>query len=365
MCEIKQLSFDELFDFPTISSGITAKFIHQNVGKIPVYGSKKDGKPVGFIKDDLPNVKYFKNCLSWNRNGSVGYVFYRDHKFTTTDDHRPLEIKDLFRKDLDVSFLRYTVQNEIFNNGFAWGNKAGVEKIKKLFLSIPFSDGKYDLQKQKELAKRYEKINQLQIQMGEYYNILKNCTIVEENDNSVFKEEDLLTFFEPYKGDQKYTSKYIAHHSGEFPVFSGATKDYGEIGKIDKYDWDTQGNEWLTWTTDGVYAGTVFKRNGKFSMNTHCGLLKPKGELKNIDISYIRHILNKVLPNNALGEQNKRVTVGIIKTIRIPIPINAKGDYDLQKQKNIASRLDKIEKVKKQLSDALFRIKTSQIKIDI
>ena len=43
---------------------------------------------------------------------------------------------------------------------------------------------------------------------------------------------------------------------------------YGS-GLIDRFAYDC---DCLTWTTDGVYAGSIFIRRGKFSMTTHCGV---------------------------------------------------------------------------------------------
>ena len=68
---------------------------------------------------------------------------------------------------------------------------------------------------------------------------------------------------------------YLDQHVGEFPVYSSQTKNNGEIGRIDTYDFD---GEYASWTTDGAYAGTVFYRNGKFSVTNICGLIKPKKE---------------------------------------------------------------------------------------
>ena len=48
----------------------------------------------------------------------------------------------------------------------------------------------------------------------------------------------------------------------KYPVYSSQTSKDGLMGYIDTYDFD---GEYITWTTDGVNAGTVFYRNGKFN----------------------------------------------------------------------------------------------------
>jgi type I restriction enzyme S subunit len=64
---------------------------------------------------------------------------------------------------------------------------------------------------------------------------------------------------------------------GKFPVYSSQTENKGILGYINTYDFDT---DLITWTTDGVNAGTVFRRAGKFSCTNICGTLIPKNTNK-------------------------------------------------------------------------------------
>ena len=68
-----------------------------------------------------------------------------------------------------------------------------------------------------------------------------------------------------------FSKKYIEEHRGQYPVFSSQTANNGELGKIDTYNYD---GEYITWTTDGAYAGSIFFRKGKFSITNVCGLIK-------------------------------------------------------------------------------------------
>ena len=57
----------------------------------------------------------------------------------------------------------------------------------------------------------------------------------------------------------------------KYPVYSSQTSSDGIMGYLDTYDFD---GEYVTWTTDGANAGTVFYRNGKFNCTNVCGTLK-------------------------------------------------------------------------------------------
>ena len=62
----------------------------------------------------------------------------------------------------------------------------------------------------------------------------------------------------------------IRDNPGNFPVYSSQTINNGEMGRLGSFDFS---GEYVTWTTDGAYAGTVFYRNGKFNCTNVCGTL--------------------------------------------------------------------------------------------
>ena len=67
------------------------------------------------------------------------------------------------------------------------------------------------------------------------------------------------------------SKEYLAENAGEHPVYSSQTANNGEIGRIETFDFD---GEYISWTTDGANAGTVFHRKGKFSITNVCGIIK-------------------------------------------------------------------------------------------
>ncbi|HJD66794.1 MAG TPA: restriction endonuclease subunit S [Rickettsia endosymbiont of Bembidion nr. Transversale] len=157
----KEVKIDDIFDLPSIK-GITKSFINANKGTVPVYGGKKDEKPIGYIKDNLPNVAYFENCLAWNREGSVGYVFYHKNKFTTNDHHRPMIIKEEYIQILDIEYMRYAIEKVLLSQGFKWSKTASKEKVANLSVSIPItSTGKFDIEKQQEIIATHKKIEEI------------------------------------------------------------------------------------------------------------------------------------------------------------------------------------------------------------
>ena len=109
---------------------------------------------------------------------------------------------------------------------------------------------------------------------------------------------------------------YIKNNIGQFPVYSSQTENNGELGKIATYDFD---GEYLTWTTDGANAGSVFYRNGKFSITNVCGLIEVKNEL--VNTKYLYYALTIETPkyvNSGMG--NPKLMSNVMVEVKVPVP---------------------------------------------
>lgn len=60
-----------------------------------------------------------------------------------------------------------------------------------------------------------------------------------------------------------------------YPVYSSQTSNNGVMGYLDTFEFE---GEYITWTTDGANAGTVFARNGRFNCTNVCGTIKLKSD---------------------------------------------------------------------------------------
>lgn len=114
-----------------------------------------------------------------------------------------------------------------------------------------------------------------------------------------------------------YSKTYISANAGNYPVYSSQTANNGELGRISTYDYD---GEYLTWTTDGAYAGTIFHRKGKFSITNVCGLIA----IKSPDILNIRFLYYwlsiKAQEYVYRGMGNPKLMSNQMATIEIPMP---------------------------------------------
>ncbi|MBO4858727.1 MAG: N-6 DNA methylase [Treponema sp.] len=184
---------------------------------------------------------------------------------------------------------------------------------------------------------------------------LKNELSSRQNIISI-KITDLFT---PTNGDSELTKSYCISHKGSFPVYSGNTQ--GEYAKIDTFDYD---GEYLTWAKDGL-AGLMMYHNERFSLTGHRGILLPTEKCKDIDLKYIKYVLEPIFRKNIKGRQgdlgkNEYTTLNsdMIKKLKekIDIPIKQDGSFDLAAQREIAAKYEQIEMIKKNLSEKIERL---------
>src|SRR5699024_7396309 len=108
-------------------------------------------------------------------------------------------------------------------------------------------------------------------------------------------------------------------NEGEYPVYSSQTLNNGVFGKINSYDFD---GEFVQWTTDGANAGSIFYRNGKFSVTNVCGLLKVKEEYKSImNTNFLNYILGSVSKNYVnYATSNPKLMSNVMERIKVAVP---------------------------------------------
>lgn len=136
---------------------------------------------------------------------------------------------------------------------------------------------------------------------------------------------------------------YLSENKGEFPVYSSQTVNNGEIGKITSFDFS---GEYLSWTTDGANAGTVFYRNGKFSITNVCGLITINNTDK-LNYKFLYYWLTIEATKYVYsGMGNPKLMSNQMEKIPIPIPL-------LSIQKEIVRILDTFMELTTELTTEL------------
>ena len=130
---------------------------------------------------------------------------------------------------------------------------------------------------------------------------------------------------------------YFVENAGNYPVFSSQTANNGMIGRIDTFDFD---GEFISWTTDGANAGTIFYRNGKFSITNVCGLIKIDNEAV-LNYRYLFYWLTIEAKKHVYsGMGNPKLMSHQVEKIPVPIPCPDNPKKSLEIQAKIVRILD-------------------------
>lgn len=120
---------------------------------------------------------------------------------------------------------------------------------------------------------------------------------------------------------------------------------------MNEYDYD---GKYLTISVNGI-AGVTKIIDGKFSTNADRVTLIPKDD--KLDIGYISYILESELRKIAKGRigikgknEFTKLSREMIDDVKIPIPVNVDGEYDIEIQKTLANRFKTIDDIKENLN---------------
>ncbi|MFU2193165.1 restriction endonuclease subunit S [Mycoplasma sp. 4079] len=229
--------------------------------------------------------------------------------------------------DIDITIPSINCQNKIIET---------IENLEKVCYELEVDLSSDHSEKQKQL-KIYEKLifeylesesfDELTEKISDKDTIVNLIKLIQFifNTTITIHLSKIAKFFR----GESITKNFIENNPGEYPVYSSQTTNNGEFGKINTYKYD---GEYVSWTTDGVYAGTAFYRTGKFNITSHCGsietdksLLLPKYLYFYLSVNLDKYV-NKSSPNPLL-------TVSQISEVKVTFP-------NLETQKHIANILD-------------------------
>ena len=234
--------------------------------------------------------------------------------------------------DYNLDYIYYLLTKNVFD--FVLKTSIGsdqpfisTENLKKLIMKVPTIT---EQQKIGHFLSLIDQRIQTQIKIINDYKILKNHIIksfIKQNGTSYL----LLEIAELGRGRVINSAEISKQKNPIYPVYSSQTSNNGIMGYLDNYDYE---GEYITWTTDGANAGTVYYRNGKFNCTNVCGILKIKN---GYDAYYISNILNcytkKYVSTNLA---NPKLMNNVMANIKINLP-------SIEQQKHSSKILQSIE----------------------
>ncbi|WP_227861706.1 restriction endonuclease subunit S [Mesomycoplasma hyorhinis] len=352
-----QCKVGELFELD--GGGFVSKYeIQNNPGKYPVYSSQTTNNgTMGYIS----SYKYDLECLTWTTRGYAGVVFYRNEKFSVSNSGLLI-----FKRNIiyNYRYFLFVFQMADIQKSMTAGNipQFTVEMMKEAVLT--YSNNLNEQRKISQLFYTLDKIISLyqrKISLLEKLQkaLFSNIFVLNANNKPLIRFKSFFEFWEKNnisdlckinRGNSKYTINYIQQNVGKFPVYSSQTQNEGISGNISTYDYD---GEYITWTMDGVNAGTVFYRNGKFNVSSS-GVLAPNSN-KNINTKFLFYVLKLMnLNQENIGETIPHFTGSMMNKLEITFVKNK------QEQNKIADLFSNIDSTHAQLKRKLNLIKNIQ-----
>jgi type I restriction enzyme S subunit len=184
-----------------------------------------------------------------------------------------------------------------------------------------------EISEQRKITSFLEKIDariQTQNKIIEELKLLKStlCNQLIEACNGIpFKVSEIANIG---RGRVISSSEINKQRNPSYPVYSSQTSNDGIMGYLDKYDFE---GEYITWTTDGANAGTVFHRSGKFNCTNVCGVLKIKDTSK-VNPSFVALALQRQTKKYvSINLANPKLMNNVMAGITIKLP-----QFEMQKK---------------------------------
>ncbi|WP_372237455.1 restriction endonuclease subunit S, partial [Mesomycoplasma hyorhinis] len=317
----QQCKVRELFEIKR-GRTILKKEIEENRGKFPVYSSQTENN------GELGKINTFDfdgEYLSWTTDGYAGVIFYRNGKFSLTIHCGLLEKR---KSNINYYFAYNSISlisKNYVNIACAIPNlgsdvMSGVEfmicsykeqeKIASLFFTLDKIVSLYE--RKISLLEKLEKA------------LFSKLFVNKKNETPSIRFKGFSGFWETKniselckinRGNSKYTANYIKQNIGKYPVYSSQTQNEGISGNISTYEYD---GEFITWTMDGVNAGTVFYRNAKFNVSSS-GVLSVKSDMQ-INTKFLFYVLRLMSLNKEnMGETIPHFTISMMEKLEITI----------------------------------------------
>lgn len=333
-------------------ANITNEYINQHKGAYPVYsGQTKNDGIFGYID----TYKYDEEMILWATYGAnAGKVFLRNGKYNIGRNACGLRVKDNFKDSFNLKYLSLILEQK-FHNARKTSAGFGIlpqSIVKSIELAIINS-----IEEQNKIIEKDRILNDLKSKIILCKENLDNVSVELEFNDICHSSVAIGKIFEVKAGNSNLQKSFIEKNKGEYPVYSANTKENGVFGYINTFDHDI---ECVQITTNG-YAGTAFYREKhKFSINPDARLYIPKNA--NLDCLYLSFELQRVLSKHNFNWEYKP-TIERTKNLEIKIPITKTGEFDLERQKEIAEKYRKIEEIKKNIKAELEKIEN--IKVDL
>ncbi len=368
--EVEWKALEEVCDF---KNGFAFKSSLFKESGLPIVRiTNVDGKNI-----NLSDVKYFdpsdykentasyKVCkgdiliaMSGATTGKIGFYSHENPAYLNQRVGKFLpKLETLNNRYLYHYLLSKVEKIYVIAGGGAQPNLSSSALMEKIKIPVPFPDNPAkSLEIQAEIVRILDTFTELTAELTAELSLRKKQYNHYRDQLLSFEEGEVewrtLGELATLRRGRVMSKGYIEENAGVYPVFSSQTARNGMIGSIDTFDFD--GN-FISWTTDGVNAGTVFYRTGKFSITNVCGLVKIKNK-SGLSYKFLYYWLSTEAKKHVYsGMGNPKLMSHQVEKIPVPIPYPNNPRKSLDEQERTVTILDKLEALTFSITEGLPR----------
>lgn len=327
-------------------------------GEIPVY-SANVFTPIAFQKES--NIDNFENdFVIWGIDSDFEFNFIEKNKpFVTTDHCGTIRI---MQKDLLPEYLMLRLSEAKHKYGFDRGLRSSLKNMSQISVKIPIdSKGNIDLQLQKDILEKHGIIKEIKNKIEEHMGKINDLIIEIDPGKSDYLDVKITDekYFRLERG-KRITKTTIDFNKGDIPVYSSSKDEKKVLGHIsEEYLIDKNlilyEKPSILFNIDGSVGYCFIREDKKYSFIDVVSSIESK--VKNIDLEFLLYKLREEIKKTGATYQSK-LYFNKIKNynMNIKIPVNSKGDFDIEIQKEVAKKYKKIEIIKNLITTELNKI---------
>jgi len=315
-----EFKFDDIFAF---TRGKRLVKLDQIDGDIAYISSSKQNNGIDNYIFPPDFMTIYKNALTLNNSGSVGYCFYHPYKFVASDHCTVIQIKD---KNIKLNnhialFLKPIIESMKIKYNFA--REINNERLEKEKILLPVKDDKtpdWNFMEDyiKNLCKEIK-----------YNNEIIKTTLLKLEKNK-FREFSLAKLFTVRGSRQSYVKNEISF--GEYLYVTTSNKNNGVTCTSNVY---TENGNIIT--IDSATDGKAFYQESKFVGSDHVEVLEPLNfALNKYTALFITSILNLQVFRYGFGRKRSQTR---IRQEKLFLPSNQKGEPDFEFMENYIKSL--------------------------
>jgi hypothetical protein len=317
----QEFNFDEVF---TLLRGKRLTTLDQIPGNIAYISSSKENNGIDNYIVPPSFMKIYKNALTLNNSGSVGYCFYHPYEFVASDHCTVIQIKDKKIKLNNYISLFLKPIIESMKSKYNFAREINNERLKREKILLPTAKNKLP---DWEFMENYIKSLSKEIRYDS--KIIKNLFLKLEKNK--FKEFNLSKLFTVRGSKESFTKNEVSF--GEYLYVTTSNKNNGVACTSNIYTED--GN---VITIDSATDGKAFYQESKFVGSDHVEVLEPINFILNkYTALFFTSMLNLQMFRYGFGRKRSQIR---IMQEKLFLPANKNREPDFEFMENYIKSLN-------------------------